>query len=66
MHTCGGELSTVAIRVFGAATKPEVALGGVVVGWQQTRGGVRHLWVIQRDSVGRRRTSLMVVGNSDG
>ena len=46
MHTCGGELSTVAIRVFGAATKPEVALGGVVVGWQQTRGGVRHLWVI--------------------
>ena len=32
MHTCGGELSTMAIRAFGAAKKSEVALGGVVVG----------------------------------
>ena len=43
MHTCGGELSTVAIRVFGAATKPEVALGGVVVGSNRP-GGVSVIY----------------------
>ena len=32
MHTFGGELLTMAIRTFGAATKSEVALGGVIVG----------------------------------